>query len=141
MSTHARNVCRSITKSVGINRDPGAVFAYLSGAANWPQWAIVNVKSVAGLDASGWWDMLTPHGPAKLRIRADAKHWILDHDWHDPQANWTVPARVVSNGDGAEFTMTFFQPATFTDKFFDEQIKLVDIELAKLKQVLESTPA
>jgi hypothetical protein len=51
-----------------------------------------------------------------------------------------VPARVVSNGDGAEFTMTFFQPATFTDKFFDEQIKLVDIELAKLKQVLESTP-
>jgi hypothetical protein len=55
-----------------------------------------------------------------------------------PQASWTVPARVVANGAGAEFMMTFFQPATFSDSFFDEQIKLVDVELARLKQTLET---
>jgi hypothetical protein len=33
--------------------------------------------------------------------------------------------------------MTFFQPASFTDEFFDQQIKLVDIELAELKHILE----
>jgi len=35
---------------------------------------------------------------------------------------------------GAEFMITFFQPPSF----FDEQIKLVDIELAKLKEILEA---
>lgn len=39
---------------------------------------------------------------------------------------WTVPARVVRNGDGAEFMITFFQPPGFTDAFFDEQIALVE---------------
>jgi hypothetical protein len=37
----------------------------------------------------------------------------------------------------AEFIVTFFQPETFTDQFSDEQIRLVDIELAHLKHILE----
>jgi hypothetical protein len=140
MNTGSHTVSRSMTKSVGIDRDPSSVFAYLSNAANWPQWAIVNVKSVTRTGDPEWWDMLTLHGAAKLRIRADARHGILDHDYIDPQAGWTVPARVVPNGRGSEFMMTFFQPPTFSDSFFDEQIKLVDIELARLKQILEATP-
>jgi hypothetical protein len=34
--------------------------------------------------------------------------------------------------------ITFFQPPTFTDDFFDQQTALVDSELAKLKEILES---
>ena len=34
--------------------------------------------------------------------------------------------------------MTFFQPPTFGDDFFKRQINLVDSELAKLKQIMES---
>jgi uncharacterized protein YndB with AHSA1/START domain len=137
MNTDARSTTRSITKSVGINRDPDLVFAYLVDPANWPQWTVVNVTSVAGPDGSAWRDMMAPHGPAKLRIRPDACYRILDLDWHDPQARWTVPARVVANGGGAEFMMTFFQPATFSDCFFDKP-KLVGIELTRLKQALET---
>jgi len=33
--------------------------------------------------------------------------------------------------------ITFFQPPHFTDAFFDEQVSLVDKELAKLKENLE----
>ncbi len=66
-----------------------------------------------------------------------AEYGILDHDYDDPQAKWTVPARVLANGQGTEFIMTFFQPAAFTDEFFDKQIKLVDVELAELKHILE----
>lgn len=33
---------RSITKTVRIDHDPKAAFAYLSDLGNWPQWAIVN---------------------------------------------------------------------------------------------------
>jgi hypothetical protein len=35
---------------------------------------------------------------------------------------------------------TFFRPHGFADAFFDEQIRLVDNELAKLKELLEKTP-
>jgi hypothetical protein len=62
MNTDARSIARSMTKSVGINRDPDLVFAYLVDPASWPQWAVVNVKSVAGPDGSAWRDMMTPHG-------------------------------------------------------------------------------
>ncbi len=34
--------------------------------------------------------------------------------------------------------ITFFQPPSFADPFFDEQIKLVDVELKALKTILEA---
>ena len=82
--------------------------------------------------------MKIPMGQAKLRIRPDASTGRLDHVVHAHGASWTVQARVVTNGDGSEFMMTFFQPPTFGDDFFKLQINLVDSELAKLKQIMES---
>jgi uncharacterized protein YndB with AHSA1/START domain len=127
---------RSITKTISINRDPKVVFRFLADAANWPKWAIVNVLSVSPAE-DGWWDMQTPAGPAKLQIRSHEAHGILDHDFVAPEAQWTVPARVVPNAGGTEFLITFFQPPSFTNEFFDQQVSLVDKELAKLKEVLE----
>ncbi len=127
----------SITKTVSIQAPVEKVFEFLSNPANWPLWAIVNVKAIRPSDDE-WWDMETPAGQAKLRIRPDAATGLLDHDFHAPDASWTVPARVVPNGDGSEFLLTFFQPPTFGDDFFKQQISLVDSELAKLKQIMES---
>jgi hypothetical protein len=129
-------IIRSITKTVSIDAPVERVFEYLANAKNWPQWAIVNVKAVRPRD-DDWWDMTTPAGPAKLRIRANAQYRILDHDFEVPDASWSVPARVVPNGTGSEFMITFFQPAHFTGEIFDEQVSLVDKELAKLKENLE----
>lgn len=127
----------SITKSISIDAPRDLVFAFLADAANWPQWAIVNVKSVMRADDQ-WWDMETPAGMAKLRIRPNAEFGILDHDFNAPDASWTVPARLVPNGSGCEFMITFFQPPAFTRQFFEEQIALVDKELAQLKSLMES---
>ena len=129
-------VLRSVTKSVAINRDPAEVFRFPADARNWPQWAMVSVLSVSSAQ-DGWYDMQTPGGPARLRIRAVEAHGLLDHDFVAPEARWTVPARVVPNADGAEFLITFFQPPSFTDEFFDQQVALVDKELAKLKEIPE----
>ncbi|MFJ3174170.1 SRPBCC family protein [Streptomyces roseus] len=129
---------RSVTKTVTIGRPAAEVFAYLSDAANWPAWAVVNIQAIEPAPEEGWWLMTTPQGPARLRIRGNAELGILDHDYLDEQAGWQVPARVVPNGNGSEFMMTFFQPPAFTDAFFDEQIALVDIELAELKKILET---
>jgi Polyketide cyclase / dehydrase and lipid transport len=128
----------SITKSVSIDAPPARVFEFLANAANWPKWAIVNVKSVKPAEGE-WWDMETPAGRAKLRIRPNAGLGTLDHDFNAPDASWTVPARVVPNGSGSEFMITFFQPPSFTKEFFEEQAAQVDKELAQLKNLMEST--
>ncbi len=135
----AHGTLRSITKTVRIDCDPSAVYAFLCDLANWPRWAVVNIKSTSRTADPEWWDMVTPHGAARLRLRADPRHGILDHDYIDPQASWTVYARVIPNGSGAEFMMTFFQPPSFSDDVFDAQITLIDVELAKLKEILEAS--
>lgn len=130
-------ILNSITKTVAVEAPVSKVFGFLSDPANWPQWAIVNVKSVKPGDGE-WWNMETPVGRAKLRIRPDETSGTLDHDFDAPDASWTVPARLVANGDGCEFIITFFQPPAFTKEFFEQQIALVDQELAKLKELMES---
>ncbi|WP_329587080.1 hypothetical protein OG500_37430 [Kitasatospora sp. NBC_01250] len=129
---------RSVTKTVSIDRAVAEVFAFLADPANWPAWAVVNVKAIEPTDEPDWWLMTTPHGPARLRIRGNAELGLLDHDYLDEQASWQVPARVVANGTGSEFMITFFQPPAFTDTYFDEQIALVDTELTTLKSILET---
>lgn len=129
---------RAYTKTVSIDRPPAVVHAFLADPGNWPAWAVVNVLSVEATDDPDWWLMTTPNGRGKLRVRGDAATGLLDHDFADDQASWTVPARVVPNGTGSEFMMTFYQPPGFTDAFFDQQIALVDKELATLKQLLET---
>ncbi len=131
-------VLDAITKTVSIEAPASAVFKFLADAQNWPKWAIVNVNSIApGED--GWWRMETPAGSAKLRIRPEASFGILDHDFNSPEASWTVPARVVRNGTGCEFMITFYRPPNFTKEFFEQQIALVDKELAQLKHLMEAT--
>lgn len=129
---------RSLTKSVAIDRPVPEVYDYLADARNWPQWSIVNVLTIEPTSDPDWWQMTTPHGPGKLRIRGDAATGLLDHDFRDPQAAWTVPARAVPNGRGTEFLITFFQPPALDDEEFHRQAALVDTELATLKKILES---
>lgn len=127
----------AITKTISINAPQHRVFAFLADAANWPKWAIVNVKSIKPADGQ-WWDMETPAGMAKRRIRPNAEFGILDHDFNAPDASWTVPARLVPNGSGCLFMITFFQPPAFTKQLFEEQAALVDKELSQLKSLMES---
>ena len=96
------------------------MFAFLADASTWPRWATVNVKAIAKADGE-WWEMQTPGGSTRLRIRAQEALGILDHDFVTPEAKWSVPVRAVPNGTGSLFMITFFQPPTFTDDFFDQQ--------------------
>lgn len=78
-----------------------------------------------------------PSRPGRDAHTRRRRHRLLDHDFRDPQAAWTVPARVIANGRGAEFLITFFQPAMLDDEEFDRQAALVDTELAALKHIIE----
>jgi hypothetical protein len=130
---------RAAFKSVAIDRDVESVVAFLADVTNWPRWAVVNVLAVEPSREPGWWSVATPDGPAELRLRADLSSGIVDHDFRvDADDIATVPARVVANGRGAEFTMTIFQPAGLTDEEFDSFLATVDVELSTLREVLEA---
>ncbi|HEV8450089.1 MAG TPA: SRPBCC family protein [Gaiellales bacterium] len=135
---------RSVTQSVTIDRSAHDVYAFLSDAANWPRWAVVNVLAAEPGNEPGWWRIATPDGPGEIRIRADAATGVLDHDFRDPQEpGWmaTVPARVVANGRGADFVMTIFQPPELEDEAFDRWLSVTTTEFSKLREVLEHDEA
>lgn len=133
----AKRISSSMTKSVDMRVSPERAFEFLNNLENWPKWAVVNMKSVKRA-ADGWFDTETRYGKGQLKMLSNKALGLLDHVWKDPQASWTVPARVIPNGDGATFMMTFFQPPVLDDNAFDAAGKEVDKELAKLKEMLEA---
>jgi len=130
-------ISRSITKSVDLRVSAEKAYAYLHDLLNWPRWAIINMKQVkTGKD--GWYETVTRYGKGQLKMMGNASYGLLDHLWKDEQASWAVPARVVPNGEGATFFMTFFQPPVLDDAAFDAAAKEVDVELKQLKTILEA---
>ena len=131
-----KNIARSAIKSVDIPASPDKVFAFLANPMNWPQYAVVNLRSVSpGQD--GWFRAVTKFGEGALKVNAVKELGVFDHIWKDPQATWQVFSRVVPNGEGATVMMTLFQPAVMTDRQFDEAMEEMEKEMKKLKEILE----
>jgi uncharacterized protein YndB with AHSA1/START domain len=131
-----KKIVRSAIKSTDIAATPDKVYAFLSDPLNWPQYAVVNLRSVSpGHD--GWFKAVTKFGGGEIKVEGVKEFGILDHIWKDPQATWRVYARVVPNAEGSTVMMTLFQPPVMTDQQFDEAMKEMDTEMAKLKEILE----
>jgi len=131
-----KKIARSAIKSVDIQAAPEKVFAFLSNPMNWPQYAVVSLRSVSP-GQNGWFQAVTKFGEGELKINPVKELGVFDHIWKDPQATWQVFSRVVPNGDGSTVMMTLFQPPIMTDPQFDQAMKEMDIEMQKLKEVLE----
>ncbi|MFY9803763.1 MAG: hypothetical protein WA211_11530 [Candidatus Acidiferrales bacterium] len=131
-----KKIARSAIKSVDIQASPDKVFAFLANPINWPQYAVVNLRSVSP-GQNGWFKAVTKFGEGELKINPVKELGVFDHIWKDPQATWQVYSRVVANGDGATVMMTLFQPPVMSDQQFDQAMKEMEIEMQKLKEILE----
>ena len=130
-------ISRSAIKSVDIAATPEKIYSFLSDPTNWPQYAVVNLKSVSpGQD--GWFNAVTKFGGGQIKISGVKELGVFDHIWRDPQATWKVFGRVVPNGEGSTVMMTLFQPAVMKDAQFEQAMKEMDIEMAKLKELMEA---
>ncbi|MGA7840680.1 MAG: hypothetical protein WBS17_10410 [Candidatus Acidiferrales bacterium] len=131
-----KKIARSAIKSVDIQATPEKAYLFLANPINWPQYAVVNLRTVSpGQD--GWFHAVTKFGEGALKVNAVEELGVFDHIWKDPQATWQVYSRVVPNGEGATVMMTLFQPAVMSDQQFDEAMKEMEIEMKKLKEILE----
>ncbi len=131
-------VSHSVTKTISIDAPAAKVFTFVSNLANWPKWAIGNVIAVKP-GSGDWWALETRTGLGRLRIRPDEALGVLDHDLVAGGVQWAVPARVVANGEGSEFMMTFVQPPSLATDAFEKQMVLVDKDLARLKELMEKS--
>jgi len=131
-----KKIARSAIKSIDIRATPEKVFAFLADPLNWPEYAVVNLRSVSP-GQNGWFKAVTKFGEGEIKVNGVKEFGILDHVWRDPQASWQVYARVVPNGEGSTAMMTLFQPPVMTDHQFDQAMKEMDIEMEKLKEILE----
>lgn len=129
-------IARSATKSADIQAPPEKAYAFLADPMNWPQYAVVNLRSVSP-GQNGWFKAVTKFGEGELKINGVKELGLFDHIWKDPQASWQVYSRVVPNGDGSTVTMTLFQPPVMSDEQFDHAMKEMDVEMAKLEEILE----
>jgi ketosteroid isomerase-like protein len=133
-----KTLSRSAIKSVDIQAPFERVFGFLANPMNWPQYAVVNLRS-ASPGENGWFKMITKFGEGEIRVSPIKELGLCDHEWRDPQAHWTVPARIVANGDGVTVMYTLFQPPVMTDQQFDQAMKDMDIEMNTLREIMESS--
>ena len=131
-----KKIARSAIKSIDIQATPDKVFGFLADPLNWPEYAVVNLRSVSP-GQNGWFKAVTKFGEGEIKVNGVKEFGILDHVWRDPQASWQVYARVVPNGEGSTAMMTLFQPPVMNDHQFDQAMKEMDIEMEKLKEILE----
>ena len=128
----------TVTKTININATPDKVWDYVNDLSKWPQWAIHNVTSSKKGD-NGYWLMLGPRGTSKVKMQSDKANGILDHEFIDPgEGHWKVPCRVVAGNLGSHFMITFTKPEQMPDEAFEMGMKLLEEELQKLKEYVET---
>lgn len=126
----------SRTLSVWVDRDPDAVYAFLSVPENFMQWASGLADSLKR-NGDGW-VADTPEGTMQVRFTPPNPFRIADH-WVIPSsgAEIALPMRVLANGSGSEVTFHLFRQPEMDDGRFAADAEWVERDLATLKRVLE----
>lgn len=127
---------RSNTQSVTIAAEPERVREFVADGANLPRWAIGFAKAVRP-DGEGWL-VSTAGGEVPTVIVSDERTGAVDFRMQPaPGQAATAYARVIPNGDGAEFMFTQFQQQGIPDEVFDQLVAAAGHELVALKALLE----
>ena len=132
-----QSIAKSVTKTLDLTAPPKRVFDFLADPLNWPQFAVTNLKSIKK-EKEGLFQIISKTGPGQLKMLSNKEYYILDHEWKDAQASWTVYMRVIPNHKGSTLITTFFHPEQIDSETFAESMQIMDVEFAKLKSILES---
>lgn len=128
----------TVTKTVNIKASPDKVWDFVNDLSQWKNWAIHNVFNSQQGD-NGWWLMDGPRGTSKVKLHGNKEFRILDHEFIDPgEGHWVVPCRVVAGSEGSHFMITFTKPEPMPKEAFEMGMKLLDEELLKLKEFMET---
>jgi hypothetical protein len=127
---------RSDTQSVTIGARPRDVLAFVADGANLPRWAIGFAKAVRS--SGPVWVVTTGQGEVAMSIAVNEAAGTVDfHTPPEPGAQAAAYARVIPNGEGAEFVFTQMQQRGVPDEIFAGLVAAVGHELVALRALLE----
>lgn len=122
--------------TITINRPAGEVYQFASNPENFLKW-VAFIKSMARQENT--WHATTDVGDIKIEWPPQNDFGIMDHTVTVATGERiNNPMRVVTNGDGCEFTFTLFRIPGRTDKEFEDDAEAVKKDLEKLKEIMES---
>lgn len=133
-----------IVKTLVVNKKPERVINFFSNVKNWETGGVLqNAKKV---DAKSW-EVDTPLGKARIRLRHNKQMGILDHDFivaggRGAGGNkWTVFCRVTPNESGSTMAWLFLCPEGMSQEQFEGQLNnSFDKEIEGWKKALEALP-
>jgi hypothetical protein len=126
----SRHVSRVISAS------PQSVYDFAANPDNLPRWASGLARSEVTREGDTLW-VESPMGRVSVHFVAPNEFGILDHDVTLPSGvTVTNPVRVLPHPDGAEIVFAVRQ-LDLTDDEFDRDVKTVEEDLDRLRQLAE----
>jgi hypothetical protein len=92
----------------------------------------------AKINSDGWWSFIGPYGRSKLKFHENKSLGILDHQYVDEESTWSIPMRIISNGNLSEIIITLKKPEQLSDLQFDERVSKISSIVTSMKHILES---
>jgi len=129
------NQVRTISTSIDI--PVSVVYDFIAEPSNLPRWSFFVRSAKRDGDV---WQVATQGGVALMRFVGRNDFGVVDHRVRSETgaAEIYVPLRVVANGHGSEVMFTVFRLPEMDDTAFENDVALVQKDLANLKSVLES---
>ena len=92
----------------------------------------------AKINSDGWWSFIGPYGRSKLKFHENKSLGILDHQYVDEESTWSIPMRIISNGNLSEIIITLKKPEQLSDLQFNERVSKISSIVTSMKNILES---
>ena len=125
----------SRTVIVAIARPLQRVYAFLAEPRNLPRWASGPLANYHQVSAHEW----EADGPVRIQFTPVNRFGVIDFSiTPSSMLSQMTPARVYTNGEGAEVAITLFQREGISDEQFASNCAWMEADLQVLKTYLES---
>lgn len=139
-TTHEMPVYRAEVVHVSILVPPQRAFDFLADVNNWRTWA--PWVRAAEKDSDRDWTVDTDADTLHLRFVEANSLGVLDHTVTLASGVSVYNAmRVSPNGAGSELSMVVLQTPPATSQQFEQDVRAVRDDFARIKKVLESNPS
>ncbi|HRP57205.1 hypothetical protein [Agriterribacter sp.] len=123
--------------SISIDKSADKVYQFASSPENFPLW-VEFIKSMTK-ETENLWLAETDLGNIKIQFVPKNEFGIIDHLVILPDTSTVNNSmRVIDNGTGSELVFTLFWMPNRTEEEFNQDAKLVEKDLTKIKTILET---
>lgn len=120
-----------------ISASPESVYEFAANPDNLPRWAAGLAEGAVVRDGEIL-QIDSPMGKVVVRFVPRNEYGVIDHDVTLPSGTTvTNPVRILSHPTGSEIVFTLRQ-MELTDEEFDRDTELVQRDLERLKQLMET---